>query len=238
MKKPGKRVLLFIGAFLVVLLGFGLFSNLPLLAMDPVKTGEIPNTDIYAVKDMMCTVFFINTGSGYIMIDAGMNPKKMEAALDKAGIHTNEIKWIFLTHSDGDHVGTLPLFSNAVIYMSEDELALINGTVKRSASGGNTMPPGIDINAIVLLSKGQEMSLNNTKVSCIKAPGHTDGSMLYLIDDKYLFTGDAFKIKKGIISVHPFTKDKELSMKTIEQHRETVRSSVVFTAHYGYWEKL
>ena len=97
------------------------------------------------------------------------------------------------------------------------------------------MPVGIDINKIIPLSNGQELSFDETKVKCINAPGHTIGSMLYLADDKYLFTGDAFMIKNGSISVHPFTMNADQSMKTIEQCKEIINScSIILTSHYGF----
>ena len=79
------------------------------------------------------------------------------------------------------------------------------------------------------------MSFGGIKVKCISAPGHTDGSMVYLADNRYLFTGDAFMFSNGKIGVHPFTKNPELSKKTIESLRETIDSaSIVLTSHYGY----
>jgi len=181
-------------------------------------------------------VFLIKTDNGYIMIDAGMNMKNVENSLMEANINTNDVKWIFLTHSDGDHVAALPLFPNAKIYMSNEEISLINGTAKRSFLGGNSLPGDINIDRIMTLSNGQELLLGGTRVKCILAQGHTIGSMLYLVDDRYLFTGDAFKLKNGNITVHPYTMDKNLSKKTIEQFKEIINSDkVVVTSHYGVY---
>jgi len=57
-----------------------------------------------------------------------------------------------------------------------------------------------------------------------------------VVDDRYLFTGDAFKIKDGNITVHPYTMDKNLSKETIEQFKDTINSAkVVVTSHYGVY---
>ena len=220
----------------ILLTGWMLYGC-AMLEMNPTETGQISGTNIYAVKNVRGTVYFITTDNGYIMIDAGSDTKKIETSIKGAGIDANDVKWIFLTHSDYDHVASLPLFSNAEIYMSEDELPLINGTIKRSAVGRNKMPSGIDIDKIILLSNHQELSLGGIKVKCIKAPGHTNGSMLYLVDGKYLFTGDAFKIDNETIGVHPFSMDKILGKKTIEEMKEVINtSSIVLTSHYGYYK--
>jgi glyoxylase-like metal-dependent hydrolase (beta-lactamase superfamily II) len=233
MKKNIKWVLLVIATIVVLFLGFGLYYYYPMLAMPSVKPGQVFNTNIYTVN-AMSAVYFIKTDSGYIMIDAGLSTKMLQASLAEAMINPNDVKWIFLTHSDGDHVQGLTLFPNALIYMSEDELPLINGTAKRSIFGGNAMPSGIDIEKIALLIDGQEVLFNGLKIESIKAPGHTIGSMAYLIDGKYLFTGDVGKVKNGNKNVHPYSMDTGLSKKTIEQLKESIDNClIVFTSHYG-----
>jgi len=219
----------------ILLVAVGLYFASPLLKMNPVKTGPIPETNIYAVNNLINTVYLLKTDSGYLLIDSGLNKDQLEASLKKAGINGVDVKWIFLTHSDQDHVSALPLFPNANIFMGKDELPLINGTMKRAFFGGNKMPPGINIDKITLLSDGQELLFGGVKLKCISAPGHTNGSMAYLTDNRYLFSGDAFMIDNGKIGVQPFAMNPELSRKTIEQLRETIDcSSIVFTSHYGF----
>ena len=204
-----------------------------MIVMPAVKTGQIPNTNVYTLN-AMSAVYLIGTDNGYIMIDAGLSLKKLQASLKEVIIDPDDVKWIFITHSDGDHVSGLTLFQNAQIYMNEDELPLINGKAKRAIFGGNTMPSGVDIDKINLLSDGQELLLNGTKIQCIKAPGHTIGSMVFLVDSKFLFTGDVFKIKDGNKSVHPYSMDTELSKKTIMQLEKNINNySIILTSHYG-----
>ena len=203
--------------------------------MRPTKTGQVLDTNIYAVKNFYGTLYLIKINSGYIMFDAGTVIEELEESLKIIGIDANDVKWIFLTHSDGDHVAGLPLFPNAKIYMSEDELPLINGTVKRAKSIENTLPTGIDIDKIVLVANDSEYSFDGIKIKCIKTPGHTIGHMVYLVDEKYLFTGDAFDIKKGKINVHISSMDVKLSKETIKGLEKTINgSSIVFTSHFGF----
>jgi len=237
MKKIIRRVLLVIGAVVILFIGVGLYYYYPMLTMPRVVAGQVPNTNVY-IANAMSAVYLIKTDDGYVMIDAGLTSKALQKSLEEAMIDPDDIKWIFLTHSDGDHVAGLILFPNAEIYMSEDELPLINGEVKRSVFGGNTMPFGIDIDKIMLLADGQELLFNGVKIECIKAPGHTIGSMVYLVDGTYLFTGDVLKIKGETRSVHPYSMDTELSKKTIEQLESKIDTGlVVLTSHYGVYPK-
>ena len=220
---------------IIAILAVFLFTGCAMLAMSPAKTGQVLNTEIYSIRNSMGAVYLLNTGNGYVMFDAGNNIKNLEASFKKAEINPNDVKWIFLTHSDSDHIAGLPLFQNAIIYMNEDEFQLINGTTNRNRSGGNALPAGININAIVRLRNGQELIFGETHIECIKAPGHTPGSMLYLVNGQYLFVGDAFGIIRGRRIVHPFTMDRELAERTIEQLKPKIdNSSIILTSHYGF----
>ena len=209
-----------------------------MMSMEPMETGQVSDMNIYAIKNGIGNAFLVKANDKYILIDAGSKADDFGISLKEAGIDAVDVKWIFLTHSDRDHVAALPLFPGAEIYMGKEELPLINRKVKRNIFGYNSLPDGIDINRIIPLSNNQELVLNGIKIKCMEASGHTNGSVLYLVDNRYLFTGDAFKIKNGSTLVHPFTMDKKLSEKTIEQYRETIlNSSFVFTSHYGIKEK-
>ena len=235
MKKFLKQMFFGFVSALFILVVFVIFSGCAILSMKPVKTGKIPGTDIYAVKNALNSVFFINTGDSYIMIEAGSDIKKIKTELGKAGIKPGSVNRIFLTHSDYDHLAALALFPDAEIYMSENEFPLINGTVLRNGKKGNSLPAGIDINKIIPLQNEQEFVFNDTAFKCIESTGHTIGSMSYLVNDKDLFTGDAFSIRKGLPGIHPFTMDESKAKKTIEQFSENIfPGKTIYTAHYGY----
>jgi len=237
MKKIVKRVILVFVLILVIALGIAAYNFYPMLIMKPAQTGGIPDTNIFAAKNNMNAVYFVDTGDGYIMIDAGSDVKALETVINDAGIGADDVKWVLLTHSDYDHVASLPLFPNAEIYISENEIPLLNGTVKRNAASYNSLPAEIGIDDLAPLQDGQELSFAGTAVKCLGAPGHTNGSMLYLIDGKYLFTGDVFKVDNEKLGVHPYTMDEETAKKTIESLKDTINgNTLVITAHYGYFE--
>ena len=234
MKKNVKRVLLILIPILILLIGAAFYMLYPMLLMNPTETGMIPGANIFAVKNNRNSVFFIKTENGYIMVDAGSDEKGLEASLKENEINADDVNWILITHSDYDHVASLPLFTNAEIYMGEDEIGLVNGTVKRNMFSNNRLPVGTD--EITLLSDRQLLSFEDISVECIKMPGHTNGSMVYLIDGQYLFTGDAFKVIDDVIGIHPFTMDKETAETSIKNLNNVIsENQIVIMAHYGYY---
>ena len=238
MKKPLKIALIAAAAALLLAVGIGLYFASPLLAMCPAPTGLVPGTDnltVLALRNNRNALYFVDTGEGWLLIDAGSDAGKIEADLAALGIDPLAVNWILLTHSDYDHVATLPLFPRANIYMGEDELGLLDGTVNRSGSGGNSLPDGIDLANVRLLRDNAKLELGNIKVVCVKAPGHTPGSMAYLVDETYLFTGDAFRYHNGKLSLHPFTMDKALAKASYENLPIYGDNITVLTSHYGFF---
>ncbi|MCL1794222.1 MAG: MBL fold metallo-hydrolase [Oscillospiraceae bacterium] len=212
----------------------GIFS---ILAMKPAKSGEIFETGIYAIQNQRNCLYVIKASDGYIAIDAGSNANTAKKRLAEFEIGLPEVKSVFLTHSDYDHTAALAIFARAKIYMGEDEAQMIDGTAKRSPLlGYNALPGGMAPGSAGLVGDGQKLSLGDRAIECIKAPGHTPGSMAYLVDGKYLFTGDAFGLGSGGPQIHPFTMDKKTAGESIEKLGETMKGSeIVLTSHYGLY---
>ena len=73
-------------------------------------------------------------------------------------------------------------------------------------------------------------------IRAISTPGHTVGSMSYLVDESILFVGDTFKLIENRV----YPKRRYINMNT-EQQKESIRKlahidhiSIVCTAHNGY----
>ena len=237
MKHAKKRIWLIISGVGLILAVIVLLNVFPLLSMHPVETGEILDTGIYAVKNNKNNLFLIKAEDGYIVIDAGSDVNGIEDTLKEIEVSPLDVKYVLLTHTDSDHVSALSLFSNAKIFMSEDELQMIDGTTKRNIFSKNVLPENIDLNQIILLTDGEKINLSGFNIESVKAPGHTLGSMAYIIEEQYLFTGDAVKVSGNTMTPHPFTMNEQTALETIQMLMETIdESRLVLTAHYGYFE--
>lgn len=237
-KTRSKKRIVIIAVVAVVLLvvAVGLVNLWPMLSMKPAATGVVAGTEIAAVNNGMNSLYFLPSSDGYIAVDAGTNAEKAMQEMAALGIEPQNVKHVLLTHTDADHVAALTHFPNAQIYMSEDELPMIDGTTKRNASQYNALPDGVDQASLILLEDGQELEIGGRRVVCVKAPGHTPGSMAYRLDDAYLFTGDAARVNGGGMEPHPFTMDEAAAQASIQRLKEEMDGcQLVLTAHYGYY---
>ncbi len=234
--KNRKKWFIIISAVLLLVIVVGLSSAWPLLWMEPAATGQVMDTDIIAAQVHSNSLYFLGTSDGYIVVDAGSDVENTKKVMAEVGIDPLAVKYVLMTHSDYDHVAALALFTNAKIYMSEDELQMVNGTTKRNLAGFSSLPDGVSQDALILLQDRQELTIGGHRIFCIQAPGHTPGSMAYQLDDTYLFTGDAFRVSGGTIGIHPYTMDKETAGASIQKLRENMQGcALVLTAHYGYY---
>lgn len=224
MKKIHKRIILIAGIVIVAAAGVALSLFYPMLSMTPAETGTVEGSNIFAVRNARNAVYFIPASGGTILVDTGSDKNGLEKSMQDNEIDPASVKWILLTHTDYDHVAALPLFPEAQIYMSEAE--------SRDAAGKDDFSR----NAITPLTDGQEVSLGGMTVKGISAPGHRAGHMAFLLDGKYLFTGDAFRRSGTEVSVHPFSDDEEAALKTIDALNDVV-CEIVLTGHYGYYRQ-
>ena len=223
-----------VGICLTVSIILLLLYVFPMFFMHPLDSGKIDGTDIIAVKNRSNNLFFIPLDEDWIVIDAGSDAKSVKQEMEKMRIDGNKVKGVFLTHTDYDHVASITLFPNAVIYMSRQEEQMIDGSTNRQFVKKNRLPELKSSNKVTYLSDNEIIDFYKHKIRIIWAPGHTKGSAVYALDEKYLFTGDAFKIADGGITLHPYSMDRKAAQETIRRIKDELKNyEIVFTAHYG-----
>lgn len=181
-------------------------------------------------------MYLVKSDSGYIAIDTGYFESFVRRGLEYNNITTEEIKYLLITHSDADHVNNINLFNRAKIFFPSEEKGMLDHKSQRF-----TFLPfyknNIDMNGFLLTKDYDEIKIGGRKIKCISLPGHTDGSMGYLVDNKYLFTGDALRLKNGKIAI-PFRKyfvsDKNAMLESINKVANLDSVEFIFTAHSGF----
>lgn len=235
MKKTIKRILWGIGAIVVLLLLFfgwyGYKASQEIKKLCPIETAYLVDS-IYTIKDDIANIYLIKNGESYISIDAGNSVEGVKEGLKRLNINSDYISAVLLTHTDGDHVNGLSVYAKATVYISKQEEQMINGQTSRFAFFKNSLSG----RAYTTVDDGQVIDLLSSKIQGILVSGHTPGSMCFLVNDKYLFTGDALSFKDGKIDRfnHFFNMDSETAAKSMSKLTQLPNAQYIFTAHYGY----
>ena len=209
------------------------------------NTGFI-DEHVHVVREYIANIYFYTKNGKTIMIDAGYNYPRLKEKMSWLDIDPADIKDILITHIDTDHTGALEpdsecLFKNAKVYLGEIENKYLTGEKRRKVYFGLYPLPKVSIpNEKMLLYEGQIFYINDIKIEAILVPGHTIGHIVYLIDDKYLFTGDTLWF--GIDGGYSFLSTLAWSNKVAKQSliklenllKERNLHPVIITGHTGW----
>ena len=215
----------------------------------PLNTGRI-DENVACVREWVANIFFYCKGNTTIMIDAGYNYDRLEEKMNRLGIDPKSIRHILITHQDTDHVGAVEadspgLFKKAKLYIGEIENRYLTGEVRRKVIYHLYKLPQVTIkNEKMLLSDGEIIDIDGIKIECFLVPGHTWGHMVYLIDDKYLFTGDTiwFGADGGYSFISALAEDNNLAVKSLATLEKKLRGRnlhpMFITGHAGWTDNI
>ena len=131
------------------------------------------------------TYFLVNDNGQAVAIDGGENYKKIKQAEEQFGF---KVCALLLTHAHFDHAGNAKKLQDdgAKVYIGEFDAPKLLNDLNLSRDFGRSFDY---LTADVKLCDGQEIEVCGLKFKVVHTPGHTDGSVCYLIDNM-LFTGD------------------------------------------------
>ena len=215
----------------------------------PLNTGWI-DKNVACVREWVANIFFYCKDHAVIMIDAGYNYDRLVEKMGWLGIAPQSVQHILITHQDTDHVGAVEadspgLFQNAALYIGEVENRYLTGEVRRKVIYHLYKLPQVTINnKKVLLQDGEVINIDGIKIECFLVPGHTWGHMVYLVDDRYLFTGDTiwFGADGGYSFISALAEDNELAVRSLTALEEKLRRRdlhpLFITGHTGWTDNM
>ena len=215
----------------------------------PLNTGWI-DENVACVREWVANIFFYRRGETTIMIDAGYNYDRLAEKMGWLEIDAKSIRHILITHQDTDHVGAveadgLGLFKKAKLYIGEIENRYLTGEVRRRVMHRLYKLPQVTINnKKQLLKDGETFKIGDIKIHAFLVPGHTWGHMVYLIDDKYLFTGDTiwFGSDGGYSFISALAESNKLAVRSLgilEQKMKKMCVKPLFiTGHTGFTDNF
>ena len=142
-----------------------------------------------------CWVLAIGEGSECIVIDPGMPDVSMDLAELLSKHHLKPVATL-LTHGHLDHTfSVVPIcdgYGIPAYIHSEDRNLLIDPAAAVSPEFGATLASMSfsEPKEVKELKSGEEFELVGLEIKAIHSPGHTRGSLMFLVDDQTLLSGD------------------------------------------------
>ncbi|MGB4626818.1 MAG: MBL fold metallo-hydrolase, partial [Erysipelotrichaceae bacterium] len=137
--------------------------------------------------------YLVYNDSEMLVIDPGASFKKIDEAIKR---HENvKVLAILLTHGHFDHIGAVDKLKNKyncpIIASKEDKKILRNEKYNNLAGFASQVESQID------WIEKDELKFGSIDVKVLFTPGHSAGSVMYIIDGK-LFSGDTlFRLSVG-----------------------------------------
>ncbi|WP_243612628.1 MBL fold metallo-hydrolase [Shimia aestuarii] len=183
----------------------------------------------------------VNTGSELILIDTGLNPAGITAALETAGYRPDQIDTVVITHMHGDHVGGLMGDGGETFAGAK----YVTGAAEFDAwdmAGNDTFEAKVrPLEDKIAMIKGGDAVASG--VTAIEAFGHTPGHMAYMLESegKQLVLGADFANHYVWSLAHPdwevkFDRDKEAAAATRRKMLSMMAGSEIpFVGYHMPW---
>ncbi|HSI68567.1 MAG TPA: MBL fold metallo-hydrolase [Planococcus sp. (in: firmicutes)] len=187
--------------------------------LEPVKVGELEGGAIYQFVRLGkgCLSYLIESNGEAAVIDASRMTDVYTKFTGKQGI---SIKHVLDTHLHADHIS--------------------GGKKLADQSGASYYLPPEDADEVVFdfepITDGMKLQVGKSSIEALYSPGHTIGSTTFIVDDKFLLTGDILFVESiGRPDLAGKAKDwaKDLHETLYERYKELTGELVVLPAHYA-----
>ncbi|MFI3254650.1 MAG: MBL fold metallo-hydrolase [Eubacteriales bacterium] len=209
----------------------------------PMKTSKLGDY-LCCIRQKDVNIWFYHRNDQIIVFDSGYcDDPRLLHNIERLGMKNQDITAVFLTHGDLENAGGIcseeAFAPNATIYAHPAEEPLLRGKGKRLSSGlGKCYSPLTFQGTFEAISHKQVVAFDGIEVQCFHCPGHTKGHTVYLVDRKFLFSGDSLAIngEGGQCYFHEFndnTKENIQSLARLQEDLVGKEPDMVYSSHNG-----
>ena len=199
--------------------------------MEDIKIITLPLP--YKLGTVNC--YFVETGTGFILIDTGSSNRRaeLESQLTGAGCKPGNLKLIVLTHGDFDHTGNAAYlrerFGSKIAMHKDDAGMAEHGDMFWNRSSGGAVlsliasilfrfPKSNRFKPDFYVEEGDSFSEYGFDAQVLSIPGHSKGSVGILTADGDLFCGDLLDNSKepAINSIMDDLADCDASLEKLQ----------------------
>ena len=195
-----------------------------LFCPDLLETGPV-SASLMAARDGMVNFFILKAPGGLVCIDTGWRPAAVRRSFDALALNVGDVTAVLLTHLHWDHARCVSLFAHANIDVSAREVPPF---FMRKTMDAHPL-------AVRRVCGEQVLTVGGLNVRLVETPGHTPGSVAYVIDDRLLFTGDTLRLKCGraLPAVSWFGRNGEALKHSLHKLAGLAGIECLLTAHDG-----
>jgi len=180
-------------------------------------------------------IYLVHFADSAALIDAGSGRASDRVLLniEAAGVLPDQVQYLLLTHCHYDHTGGAAAFRQRfgwrVAIHSLEATALETGDNKLSAAswyGDHLAPCPVDVR----LADGDRILLAEREIQVIHIPGHSPGSLAYLVESegkRVLFAQDVHG------PIHPALLSNRTDYQASLRRLQALQADILCEGHYG-----
>ncbi len=187
------------------------------------------NIKMLILGDIEANCYFVTNDEFSLVIDPGAPSDELEKLINDFG--ADKFKYILLTHGHFDHIGNVKALKKkypkvTIVISEKDSKFTENANLNLSLFFGDVCDT---FKADMEVSDEDKLDFGNDTIRVLLTPGHTQGSVCYLIGNS-LFTGDT--LFSGTVGRMDFPTGSESDMmKSIKRLSELPGNPDIYCGH-------
>lgn len=178
-------------------------------------------------KYLSSNTYVLEFNSFSIVIDPSIAYDEVTKIVNK------DIAAVLVTHGHYDHIAQIKTYidRNIQIYIHQKAIEKLKNPRKNlSIYIDCNNPLAVTTDNLVLVNECEKYNINGEEFIALFTPGHSDCSVTYVFEDKYMFTGDF--LFQGTVGRTNFpTGDEKVMKQTITRFKQMKKDYFIYPGH-------